>query len=293
VQRERRERVVLRVTGAATPTRLAVLGSPIAHSKSPALHTAAYGVLGLDWEYSAIEVEADGLAAFLGGLDASWRGLSLTMPLKREVLPLLGERSALVEVVGAANTVLLDGETSRGFNTDVEGIVGAFSDAGVASLDELQILGAGATAASVLAAASQLGASRVLVYARSFDKAQSLRPIAQALKLDLTIRPFGVPDRTRNIPGAVVSTLPGGTPIDVEFPERIRSAAVLLDVAYDPWPSALAASWASAGGTVVNGLDMLLHQAIAQVRIFVTGDEGGDLPREDEVIAAMRSAITA
>jgi shikimate dehydrogenase len=279
------------VTGPATPVRLAVLGSPVAHSKSPALHAAAYGILGLDWEYSAIDVAEGGLAAFVGGLDASWRGLSLTMPLKREVLPLLGERSALVDVVGAANTVLIEGGVLRGFNTDVAGIVGAFVDAGVGSLDDVQILGAGATAASVLAAASHLGATRALVSARTLDKAQALLPVAQALGLDLTIRPFGVMDRSMIIPSAVVSTLPGGTPIDVPYPEPIRSGAVLLDVAYDPWPSALAASWSSVGGTVVSGLDMLLHQAIAQVRIFVTGDEAGELPREAAVVAAMRSAV--
>jgi len=291
VQRERRERVVLRVIDAAGPTRLAVLGSPIGHSKSPVLHAAAYGVLGLDWEYSAIEVADGGLATFLEGLDASWRGLSLTMPLKREVLPLLDERAALVDAVGAANTVLFDGEVSWGFNTDVAGIVGAFADAGVASLDDVQILGAGATAASVLAAASQMGATKALVSARALDKAQGLLPVAQALGLDLTIRPIGVMDQSMKVPSAVVSTLPGGTPIDVPYPEAIRTGAVLLDVAYDPWPSALATSWTSVGGTVVSGLEMLLHQAIAQVRIFVTGDEDGDLPSEVEVEAAMRSAV--
>jgi shikimate dehydrogenase len=279
------------VSGPATPVKLAVLGSPTAHSKSPALHAAAYSVLGLDWEYSAIEVAEGGLPGFVAGLDASWRGLSLTMPLKREVLPLLGERTALVDIVGAANTVLIDDGELRGFNTDVAGIVGAFADAGVGSLDDVQILGAGATAAAVLAAASQLGARRALVSARTLDKAQALLPIAQALGLDLTIRPFGVMDRSMIVPSAVVSTLPGGTPIDVPYPEPIRSGSVLLDVAYDPWPSALATSWTSVGGTVVSGLDMLLHQAIAQVRIFVTGDESGVLPQEAEVVAAMRSAI--
>ena len=279
------------MSGPATPVKLAVLGSPIAHSKSPALHAAAYAVLGLDWEYSAIEVAEGGLPDFVAGLDASWRGLSLTMPLKREVLPLLGERTTLVDIVGAANTVLIDAGELRGFNTDVAGIVGAFADAGVASLDDVQILGAGATAAAVLAAASQLGARRALVSARTLDKAQALLPVAQALDLDLTIRPFGVMDRSMIVPSAVVSTLPGGTPIDVPYPEPIRSGSVLLDVAYDPWPSALATSWSSVGGTVISGIDMLLHQAIAQVRIFVTGDGSGELPREAEVVAAMRSAI--
>ncbi len=279
------------MTDSAVPRRLAVLGSPIAHSKSPALHSAAYQVLGLDWEYSAVDVADGGLGAFVDGLDASWRGLSLTMPLKREVLPLLGERTALVDLVGAANTVLIENGMRRGFNTDVAGIVGAFSGAGVATLDDVEILGAGATAASVLAAVSQLGASRALVFARTLDKAQTLLPVAQALGLDLAIRPFEVMDRSLTTPSAVISTLPGRTPIDMAFPEDTLASAILLDVAYDPWPTELAARWIGAGGTVVSGLEMLLHQAIAQVRIFVTAREGGDLPREAAVLAAMRSAV--
>lgn len=276
---------------AAAPTRLAVLGSPIAHSKSPALHAAAYRVLGLEWEYSAIDVPYGDLATFLGGLDASWRGLSLTMPLKNEVLPLLHERSALVEQVGAANTVLLVDGRKEGFNTDVAGVVGALGEAGVTSLEYVQVLGAGATAASVLAASAQLGATRALVSARDPEKARSLEPLAAALGIDLAIRPIGIMDRSMIIPSAVVSTLPGGTPIDMPYPEAIRAGAVLLDVAYDPWPSALATSWTDAGGTIVSGLEMLLHQAVAQVRIFVSGTEGGDLPDETAVVAAMRSAV--
>ena len=270
---------------------LAVLGSPIAHTKSPALHRAAYEVLGLTWEYDAVEVASGGLAAFLEGLDASWRGLSLTMPLKREVLPLLDERSALVDRVGAANTVLFDQGGRRGFNTDIAGIVGAFADVGVTALDDVQVLGAGATAASVLAAASELGARRALVSARDPEKARSLEPLAENLGIDLTIRPIGMTDRSMIIPSAVISTLPGGTIVDVPYPESIRARAVLLDVAYDPWPSALASSWLEVGGTVASGLGMLLHQAVAQVRIFATGDEAGALPREREVVAAMRSSV--
>jgi shikimate dehydrogenase len=271
---------------------LAVLGSPIAHSKSPRLHAAAYGVLGLPWSYSAIEVVEGSLGAFLNTCDASWRGVSLTMPLKREVLPMLASTTELVDRVGAANTVLFDDDGAvHGFNTDVAGIVAAFADHGVTSLETVQLLGGGATAASVLAAVAQLGVTRALVSARNPERAASLGALAAVLGIDLTIRGLGTQDRFLNVPSAVISTLPGGAAHGIVYPEAVRQGAVLLDVAYEPWPSELAASWQEAGGTVVSGLEMLLQQAIGQVRIFVTGAEAGTLPREAEVVAAMQDSV--
>ena len=270
--------------------RLAVFGSPISHSKSPKLHAAAYRALGLDWGYEAIELDAARLGDFVAGLDASWRGLSLTMPHKHVVLSLLDERDPLVDLVGAANTLLLDDGARRGFNTDVEGIVRAFADHGVTALDTVEILGAGATAQSALAAAAQLGARAARVVVRNLARAESLIPLAERLGVELTRERFGDP-RGSLSPDAVISTLPGGTSIVREFPAELRGSAVLFDVAYDPWPSALAASWQQASGRVVSGLEMLVHQAVAQVRIFVSGSADVALSREDEVRDAMRSVV--
>ena len=108
--------------------RCAVLGSPIAHSLSPVLHRAAYDALGLDWSYDAVEVSEDGLPGFLDGLDGSWRGLSLTMPLKRTVVPLLDEMSARAAQARAANTVVLDAGRRVGHNTDIPGAVAAIRE---------------------------------------------------------------------------------------------------------------------------------------------------------------------
>jgi shikimate dehydrogenase len=271
---------------------LAVLGSPIEHSKSPQLHAAAYRVLGLPWSYSAVEVIEGSLGAFVNTCDSSWRGLSLTMPLKREVLPMLHSRTELVRTVGAANTVLFDtGGGLHGFNTDVAGIVAAFADHGVTVLESVEILGGGATAASVLAAAARLGATRAIVSARDPQKGAFLEPLAEELGIDLTVRRLGGADRSLNVPSAVISTVPGATEHGMVYPEAVRQGAVLLDVAYEPWPSELASRWSEAGGTVVSGLEMLLHQAIGQVRIFVTGEEDGELPHEIEVVAAMRASV--
>lgn len=285
-------------TGSATSVgaerTLAVLGSPIAHSKSPRLHAAAYRVLGLPWTYSAVEVVEGSLGAFVNTCDSRWRGLSLTMPLKREVLPMLASRSALVETVGAANTVLFDETMAmHGFNTDVAGIVAAFAEHGVSALDSVLVLGAGATAGSVLVAAAGLGTTRARVVARDPRRAEALAPLAAKLGIELTIGRLDGTDAQGDLDliSAVISTLPGGAEHGLRFAEGLRRRAALLDVAYEPWPSELARAWATAGGTVVSGLEMLLHQAIGQVRIFVTGEEGGSLPDESRVVQAMRESV--
>ncbi len=271
-----------------------MLGSPIAHSLSPVLHRAAYGVLGLDWEYDAIEMNSAGLPAFVGSCTADWRGLSLTMPLKRDVMPLLDVVDPLAELTGAANTVLFEkhrgGSRLLGFNTDVFGITQALRDAGVRRVAMVRMLGAGATAASALVALAQLGARRVVVSARSPHKLISLIELGDGLGVDVhAARPDGADDGL--IPEVVISTLPGGADHRYRFADGTRRAAVLFDVAYDPWPSPLAATWLEAGGRVVPGIEMLVNQALMQVRIFVGGSPNIVLPAEDRVLAAMRAAL--
>lgn len=269
--------------------RLAVLGSPIAHSKSPALHAAAYSTLGLDWQYEAIEMTGVGLAAFIDSRDESWRGLSLTMPLKRDVQPLLDEIDPVADLTGAANTLLFDDGRRWGFNTDVFGIVEAFRAAGVERLATAQVLGGGATAASAIVALAQLGALGILISVREPRRVTSLIELGEALGVDVVVRrldegSFGRPD-------AVVSTLPGHSDYQVELSDELRAHAVLFDVAYDPWPSALAQQWAAVDGRVISGIEMLVLQALAQVRVFVSGDPDTPLADEPTVLAAMRAAV--
>lgn len=271
-------------------TRLAVLGSPIGHSKSPAIHRAAYRVLGLPWTYEAIEMTGDNLAEFISTRDETWRGLSLTMPLKQDVLPVLTWRDPVVATVGGANTVILGAKGPRGYNTDVQGIVESFGEVGVTSLRYVHLLGAGATAASVLLAVAQLGADRVLVSARTPAKAAYLIELGERLGVDVFVRAWGVMDRSLVIPDAVVSTVPGGEN-DLVFAEPIRESSVLFDVAYDPWPSELATAWDSVGGTVISGLNLLVHQAVGQIRLFVGADQAVPLPDEPAVVAAIRAAV--
>ena len=267
-----------------------MLGAPIAHSKSPVLHRAAYALLGLPWSYDAVRVGADELAGFIRSRGDDWRGLSLTMPLKRAVLPLLDEADDLVGLVGTANTVLFDRGRILGFNTDVHGLIAALRAIGVLAPRRVRVLGAGATAASVLVAVNHLGAESVVVATRSPQKTAPLIALAKRLGQDVTIESleFGGWD---DPPDVVISTVPGGTTLDVEFPEQLRRDTALLDVSYDPWPSPLAAAWLSVGGRASSGLEMLAHQALAQVRIFVSGDPQTALPEEAAVLAAMRESI--
>jgi len=277
--------------GGTASRRLAVLGSPIGHSKSPALHRAAYAALGLDWSYDQLDVSEAGLSAFLDGLDEEWRGLSLTMPLKQSVIPLLTETDRVAEQTGVANTVLLDGDDISGFNTDVAGIVRALSAAGLQEARYVHVLGGGATAASALVAAAELGAERVDVHVRDLQKSVWLEPLAHRLGLMIRIRSFAQADRSLDVPQLVISTLPGGASTEAIYTDSTRRKAVLLDVAYDPWPSVLATAWQAVGGRVVSGLAMLAQQALLQVRIFVSGDVLQPLPDEEGVLEAMLAAV--
>jgi shikimate dehydrogenase len=267
-------------------TRCAVLGDPIEHSLSPVLHRAAYDELGLDWSYDAVRVSAGGLAAYVDGLGAEWRGLSLTMPLKREAVPLLTSQDEWTRVSGAANTLLLDEAGGRhGLNTDVPGAEAALAGATTAHLRHAVVLGGGATAASVLLALAERGLERATLVVREPTRAGETvevvgrhpRPPELSLVAIDALEPTGV-DPTADV---LVSTVPA----TAQSPALLRAAAevpVVFDVVYDPWPTPLAEQALATGQTLVGGLDLLLWQAVDQVRAM-TG-------RFDVPVAAMRRA---
>ncbi|GIG39807.1 shikimate dehydrogenase [Cellulomonas phragmiteti] len=259
--------------------RAAVLGHPVAHSLSPVLHRAAYAALGLDgWRYDAVDVTEEQLPELLAGLDGTWAGLSLTMPLKQTVMPLLDHVEPLAQVVGAVNTVLVQGSgpgrSLTGANTDVHGIVAALGEVGVSGdVRSAAVVGAGATAASTLAALAQLGCATPRVYVRSQARAGGLVRAAHRMGVEPRLC------RLEDAPGeigrcdVVVSTLPAhaADPIANALgagASGARAGGALLDVCYDPRPTALAGAWALRGGRVVGGERMLLHQAVEQVRLM-------------------------
>jgi len=263
------------------PRRAAVLGSPIAHSLSPVLHTAAYAALGLTgWTYTAIECDEAGLPALIASCGrqwASWGGLSLTMPLKRAVLPLLDRTEPLAVEVGGANTVVFAGGERHGYNTDVPGMVAALAEAGVTAPPAATILGAGATACAALAALRATGLASAVVLVRDRARAGDLLAAAGRLGMEVDLRPFDSEVRDGDL---LVSTVPAGAADS--YAERAGGsrpgAASVLDVVYAPWPTPLAQAAAKSGAVVVSGFDLLLHQAARQVELM-TGLKPAPLAR--------------
>ncbi|MFI5858554.1 shikimate dehydrogenase [Streptomyces parvulus] len=262
--------------------RAAVLGSPIAHSLSPVLHRAAYAELGLaDWTYDGFEVDEAALPGFLAGLGAEWAGLSLTMPLKRAVIPLLDGISETAASVDAVNTVLFTEDGRRtGDNTDIPGMVAALREHGIEKTETAAVLGAGATASSALAALARICAGEIAVYVRSAARAAEMRGWAERLGVAVRIADWADAEEALRAE-LVVATTPAGTTdaLAAAVPEM---PATLFDVLYDPWPTALAARWSASGGAVVGGLDLLVHQAVLQVELM-TG-------RAPAPLAVMRQA---
>ncbi|GAA5018041.1 shikimate dehydrogenase [Kitasatospora paranensis] len=266
-----------------TQHRAAVLGSPIAHSLSPALHRAGYAALGMDERrYERHEVDEAGLAGFIERIDpAEWSGLSLTMPLKRAIRPMLDEISDTALSVDAVNTVVFrpDGHRS-GDNTDIPGLVNALRERGIEKVETAAVLGAGATASSALAALAQVCTGEVTVYVRSPERAAEMKALAERLGLQLRT---GAWERGAEALESrlTISTTPVGA-TDGFATGLPAEPGALFDVLYHPWPTALAAACAARGAVVLGGLDLLVHQAVLQFEAF-TGVERGPL-------AAMRAA---
>ncbi len=259
--------------------RCAVLGSPISHSLSPALHRAAYVDLGLDWTYDAVLVEAADLERFMVDLDGSWRGLSLTMPLKRTVLPLLDSLDSWARVSGVANTVVLDRHRRAGFNTDVPGAMAAIRERVPDPPRSAIVIGGGATATSVLLALSALGCTSARVLVRDPSRAQETvttvagSPEAPRLSVS-TILEAGVLEAD-----IVVSTVPAAAQT-AELLAACAAVPAVFEVVYDPWPTPLARAAQSTGRHLVSGLDLLAHQAVLQVELMTGQSVPVDLVRQ-------------
>ncbi len=257
----------------------AVLGSPIEHSLSPVLHRAAYADLGLRWTYQAIDVEEGELSRFLQGLDQSWRGLSLTMPLKRTVMSMLDDKDEWARVSGAANTVVLDQGVLTGHNTDIPGAISALGERVRGPFTEAVVLGGGATAASMLIALGELGCEHARLLVREPSRAvETLDVVAGfARGPEIEVGTLGDPVGSVDL---LVSTIPAAA----QTSWLVNSAdlcPVVFEVVYDPWPTPLAAAALVSGRVLISGLDLLINQAALQVELMTN---------RPAPIAAMRAA---
>jgi shikimate dehydrogenase len=264
--------------------RAAVLGHPISHSLSPVLHRAAYAELGLAWTYEAIDVQEADLAAFVESLGPEWAGLSLTMPLKEAVLSLLDEVEPIAAAVRSVNTVVLRGGRRVGYNTDITGLRGIVAGLQLPRGATATVIGAGATARSVVAALADAGVAHLTVLARRADARDDL--VALSAALGLQAKGGGWPPKPADLAhDVVVSTVPAAATTHWELPTE---PGTLVDVLYHPWPTPLADRWAERGGRGVGGLELLVRQAVEQVELMT-----GRRPSLDTVRAAGEVALAS
>lgn len=265
-------------------TKLAVLGSPIQHSMSPIIHTAAYAELGLDWQYERFECTEAELAPFLVSRTPEWIGFSCTMPLKEIAHRLSTRHDPVAMQSGVVNTLVREGDGWYGANTDVGGLRMALEERAL-NLSQVVILGAGATAVSAILAAREGGAEHIEVRARRPEAAKRLGD-------EYGVAWGKLGDEGGAHPTTVISTLPGEAGQSLQLPESYPRAA-LFDVAYNPWPSPLTTYWAERGGESYPGIDMLIFQAVLQIRLFLSHDIEATLDREGLVAQAMRQAAAS
>lgn len=254
----------------------AVIGSPIQHSLSPFLHQAAYRDLGLNIDYRRIEITKETIGSFLASWPEGLVGLSVTMPLKQVIIPLLSQVDGLAKAVGAVNTVVpFPGGITAGFNTDVYGLVTAIKEAKGRefSPERAVIVGSGATASSALAALGELQAGQINLLARRVSGAGNAVQAATRLGIDPGYMPLAAGEKARETLQAadlIISTVPRAVLDDFYQTISFNPEQTVLDIVYDPWPSELVKQASRSGATIISGKVMLLHQALMQVKLFTS-----------------------
>lgn len=262
--------------------RCAVLGSPIAHSLSPVIHQRAYEILGWPWQYDRFDVPSGGLANFFNANHGIFRGLSLTMPLKEESLALLDTVTDLAKRVNAVNTIIFDELGVHGHNTDVQGFMDALGHHQIGIPEEVSILGGGATARAAIAAVD--GSAKVInVFSRSDHRANSL--VNSAEKSIVRVLPWGEASTAFDAP-LIIGTTPRGATDHIEIAE---TSFIYFESLYNPWPTPLLSKWRAAGGIGLDGIDLLVWQAIGQLELMAW-DSAEVISQREELHGAMRLA---
>lgn len=276
------------MNGSARPpvsgnTRIAgVIGQPVRHSLSPAIHNAAYDACGLDWVYVAMEVASGTVPEALAGMRAlGIAGLSVTMPHKEAVFEAVDELTPAARAMRAVNCVHLDGGRLVGYNTDGDGFVDSLrADAGVdPSGMRVTVLGAGGAARSVIEALARSGAAEVAVVNRTPDRAADAAALAGAVGIVGTSSSVATADLVVNATSVGMGS--DDLPVDSSL---LRAGQIVADLVYHPIDTALLRAARSAGARSVGGLGMLVHQAARQFTLWT----GMTAP-----VAAMRAAAEA
>lgn len=242
--------------------RAAVLGSPISHSLSPTLHRTAYKFLGIDGQYEAVDVDAVGLRDFITSLDESWTGLSLTMPLKEEILVIADEVDALAKRINSANTLLRTNTGWKAVSTDVNGFAQTLLAHDVKDFQTVTILGSGATARSAAAACDRSGL-KIRVIHRNAERETSMRKAAPLS--ELIFLPWGTHLTPTDL---LINATPAGVADSYSEGLNEDSAGVYFEALYNPWPTKFLSKWRSLKGYGIDGLDLLIHQGIDQVSLM-------------------------
>ncbi|GAC1594930.1 MAG: hypothetical protein NVS3B21_17500 [Acidimicrobiales bacterium] len=248
--------------GAATLV-CAVVGSPIRHSLSPAIHNAAFEATGLDWAFTAFDVEvADASAALRGATALGLRGLSVTMPLKSVLAGEVDDLTPRARILGAVNTITISDGHTVGDSHDGAGFVDALAAANgwSAAGQRVVVFGAGGAARAIIAALAEAGAAEVVVVNRNVERA------ARAAALGGPAGRVGVPGDVAAADLVVNATSVGmagtdavhQTPFDVEL---VRPHHLVAELVYHPLETPLLVAARSRGASVVDGVGMLVHQA--------------------------------
>jgi len=237
----------------------AVIGSPVRHSRSPAIHNAAFRALGLDWAYLAFDVpqgQAAGAISAMRALDL--RGLSVTMPHKDAVATLVDELTDDAARLGAVNCVRWRDDRLVGDNTDGPGFLASLADAGVSADGRAcVVLGAGGAARAVVLALARAGAASVTVVNRTGSRAADAARLAGPVGRVGAEADVAAADLVVNATSVGMGD-DGRLPLDIDL---LRPDAVVADLVYQPLVTPLLAAAAERGATVVDGLGMLVHQA--------------------------------
>ena len=255
---------------------LALIGHPVEHSLSPAMHNAAFAADGLDYAYVALDVRPENLPAAVTGLKVlDFRGFNVTMPHKRAMLSLLDDVDEGARISGAVNTVVIEGSSLRGYNTDGGGMVMACREGGIELSDRrVLLLGAGGAAAAIALSLGAEGAGELRVVNRSAEPARELAHKLRGAGLEkVEAYPLGALDEAARGAEVIVNAtslgMKDGDPLPVPA-EYLEGKRAVCDAVYRPGTqTALIRESRRRGAGVVAGERMLLYQGVLAQRLWI------------------------